>query len=132
MEKSCINVFVYDAPEQSQQPSGPPPSVPPPRVDHNILFVRLPEGGAGPEPIIVPPPRQENIVYVLNKNDGAGGQRVIEVTAPPATNPEVYFVNYEEGENPTLPIGVDLETALNAAASAGGQVIGGGGGAEKE
>nr|XP_027209559.1 uncharacterized protein LOC113803053 [Penaeus vannamei] len=134
VDGSCVvpivtrNVFVYDAPEQPQGESGPPPSIPPPRVDHNILFVRIPEEGPGPEPIIVPPPKQENIVYVLNKSGGDGGQRVIVTVAPPS-NPEVYFVNYEEGENPTLPIGVDLQTALQAAAEAGGQVIGGSGGA---
>merc|ERR1712212_690156 len=116
------NVFVYDVPQQ-QQPSGPPPVIPPPRVEENILFVRLPEGGAGPEPIVIPPPRQNNIVYILNKNDGLGEQRVIEVEAPPPSNPEVILVNYQEGENPILPIGVDLQTALNAATATGGQTI---------
>ncbi|XP_042885050.1 H/ACA ribonucleoprotein complex subunit GAR1-like [Penaeus japonicus] len=35
------NVYVFDAPERPQQPAGPPPSVPPPKIDHNIvsLFV---------------------------------------------------------------------------------------------
>ncbi|XP_063593727.1 ATP-dependent RNA helicase A-like [Penaeus indicus] len=117
-----VKYIVFDVPEQ-KEPIGPPPSIPPPRVDHNILFVRLPEEGEGPEPIVVPPPRQENIVYVLNKKDEQA-QRVIEVPAHPPSDPEIYFVNYEEGENPTLPIGVDLNTALGSAAEAGGQVIG--------
>ncbi|XP_069993278.1 uncharacterized protein [Penaeus vannamei] len=127
VDGSCVTpvvnrkVFVFDVPEQ-KGPIGPPPSVPPPRVDHNILFVRLPEEGEGPEPIVIPPPRQENIVYVLNKKDEQA-QRVIEVPAHPPSDPEIYFVNYEEGENPTLPIGVDLNTALGSAAEAGGQVI---------
>lgn len=115
-------VFVFDVPQQEQL-TGPPPSVPPPKVDHNILFVRLPEEGLGPEPIVVPPPRQNNIVYVLNKQ-GEQSQRVIEVPAPPPSEPEIYFVNYEEGENPTLPGGVDLHTALVSAAETGGEVIG--------
>ncbi|XP_063593755.1 uncharacterized protein LOC134770729 [Penaeus indicus] len=123
------NVFLYDAPQQSPN-TVTPPDIPPPKVDYNIIFVRLPEGGAGPEPIIIPPPRQENIVYVLNKNGGGGAQRVIEVTTPPPSNPEVYFVNYGEGENPTLPIGVDLQTALNAATEASGQVVGGAAGGQ--
>ncbi|XP_037792183.1 pupal cuticle protein 36-like [Penaeus monodon] len=128
VDGSCVTpvvnskVYVFDVPEQ-KEPIGPPPSIPPPRVDHNILFVRLPEEGEGPEPIVVPPPRQENIVYVLNKKDEQA-QRVIEVPAHPPSDPEIYFVNYEEGENPTLPIGVDLNTALGSAAEAGGQVIG--------
>merc|ERR1739838_612673 len=49
-----------------------------------------------------------------------GGQRVIEVPAGPASNPEVYFVNYGPGENPQLPGGVNLQTALGAAAAPGG------------
>ncbi|XP_069993183.1 uncharacterized PE-PGRS family protein PE_PGRS46-like [Penaeus vannamei] len=119
-------VFVVDVPQQ-QQLSGFPPSVPPPKVDHNILFVRLPEGGLAPEPIVVPPPRQNNIVYVLNKQNEQA-QRVIEVEAPPPSEPEIYFVNYDDGENPTLPGGIDLLTALGSAAETGGEVIGAVGG----
>ncbi|XP_042865372.1 H/ACA ribonucleoprotein complex subunit GAR1-like [Penaeus japonicus] len=116
-------VYLFNVPEQ-EQVVGPPPSIPPPAVEHNILFVRLPEEGPAPEPIVVPPPRQNNIVYVLNKQ-GEQVQQVIEVPAPPQADPEIYFVNYQEGENPTLPLGVDLETALGSAAAAGGLVLGG-------
>nr|XP_027210096.1 H/ACA ribonucleoprotein complex subunit GAR1-like [Penaeus vannamei] len=116
-------VYLFNVPEQ-EQAVGPAPSIPPPAVEHNILFVRLPEEGPAPEPIVLPPPRQNNIVYVLNKQDEQV-QRVIEVPAQPQADPEIYFVNYQEGENPTLPIGVDLETALSSAAAAGGQVLGG-------
>nr|XP_027237604.1 H/ACA ribonucleoprotein complex subunit GAR1-like isoform X1 [Penaeus vannamei] len=116
-------VYLFNVPEQ-ERAVGPAPSIPPPAVEHNILFVRLPEEGPAPEPIVLPPPRQNNIVYVLNKQDEQV-QRVIEVPAQPQADPEIYFVNYQEGENPTLPIGVDLETALSSAAAAGGQVLGG-------
>ncbi|XP_042879574.1 uncharacterized protein LOC122257997 [Penaeus japonicus] len=128
VDGSCIvpeitrKVFVVSVPKQTPQPSDSLPDIPPPRVDHNILFVRLPEGGVGPDPIVVPPPRQNNIVYVLSKNS-QNGQRVIEVPAPPPSEPEIYFVNYDDGENPTLPGGVDLETALGSALEANGQVI---------
>lgn len=115
-------VFVVSVPKQAPRPSDSLPDIPPPRVDHNILFVRLPEGGVGPDPIVVPPPRQDNIVYVLSKNS-QNGQRVIEVPAPPPSEPEIYFVNYDDGENPTLPGGVDLQTALASALEANGQVI---------
>ncbi|XP_042885052.1 PE-PGRS family protein PE_PGRS16-like [Penaeus japonicus] len=53
VDGSCVvpvitrNVYVFDAPERPQQPAGPPPSVPPPKIDHNIVFVRLPEAGPG-------------------------------------------------------------------------------------
>ncbi|XP_047487225.1 pupal cuticle protein 36-like [Penaeus chinensis] len=131
---SCVTpevtrrIYVYDAPPQLIQRSGTPPRIPSPRVEHNIVFVRVPEKGAGPEPIVIPPPQQEIIIYVLNKNEGDGGQRVIEVPTPPPSRPEVFFVNYADRENPQLPIGVDLQTALQAAVN-GGQVVGGAAGA---
>merc|ERR1712212_1178649 len=118
-------VFVYDTPSNPVS-YGPPPYIPEPTVENNILFIRTPEGGIGPEPIVIPPPRQQHVVYVLNKQSEQD-QRVIEIPAPPPSNPDVYFVNYAEGENPTLPSGVDLQTALSAASQGGGQVIGGGG-----
>ncbi|XP_063593753.1 uncharacterized protein LOC134770727 [Penaeus indicus] len=139
VDGSCVvpeisqTVFVYDAPEKREKSSGSPPYIPPPKVQRSILFVNLPEQDAGPDPIILPPPRQESVVYVLNKGKGDAGQKVIEVTPPPTSYPEVYFVNYEEGDNPVLPLGVDLQTALRAAAearvqgSAGGAGFGGGG-----
>ncbi|XP_063593736.1 uncharacterized protein LOC134770706 [Penaeus indicus] len=117
------NVYLFNVPEQ-EQAAGPTPSIPPPAVEHNILFVRLPEEQPAPEPIVLPSPRQNYIIYVLNKQDEQV-QRVIEVPAQPQTDPEIYFVNYQDGENPILPLGVDLETALSSAAAAGGQVLGG-------
>lgn len=53
-------------------------------------------------------------VYILNKQPREN-QKLIEVQAPPPSEPEVYFINYSEGENPILPNGIDLQTALNAA-----------------
>ncbi|XP_042857671.1 translation initiation factor IF-2-like [Penaeus japonicus] len=120
------NVFVYTAPEQPPA-DFPAPYIPPPEVQHNILFIRTPEKGAGPEPIVIPPPRQQSIVYVLNKQQSEG-PKVIEVPSDGPQTPEVYFVNYEEGDNPILPSGFDLQTGLQAAANGGGQVLGGGGG----
>ncbi|XP_037791932.1 ATP-dependent RNA helicase A-like [Penaeus monodon] len=115
-------VFLYDVPK-TPTPSGPPPFIPAPTVEKNLLFIRTPEGGVGPDPIIVPPPRQEHVVYILNKQSDEG-QKVIQVPAPPPSDPEVYFVNYAEGENPTLPSGVDLQTALNAASETSGNGFG--------
>ncbi|XP_042859509.1 ATP-dependent RNA helicase A-like [Penaeus japonicus] len=115
-------VFLYEVPLNTVF-SGTPTNIPEPRVDTNILLIRTPDGFLGPDPVVVPPPRQQHVVYVLNKQS-EHGQRVIEVTAPPPSNPEVYFVNYAEGENPTLPSGVDLQSALGAASQGDGQVIG--------
>ncbi|XP_037791930.1 uncharacterized protein LOC119587248 [Penaeus monodon] len=112
-------VFLYDVP-RIPTPSGPPLFIPAPTVETNLLFIRTPEGGQGPDPIVVPPPQQQHVVYVLNKQS-EGGQKVIHVPAPPSSDPDVYFVNYAEGENPVLPSGVDLQTALNAASVSGGQ-----------
>ncbi|XP_047487174.1 translation initiation factor IF-2-like [Penaeus chinensis] len=120
------SVFVYEPPAQLQLSPGPPPDIPLPRIERNVVFVRLPEGGGAPEPIVIPPPAQNNVIYVLNKQTGGvQAPRVIEVPAPPSTSPEVIFVNYEDGENPILPGGFDLQTALNAAIASDGQVING-------
>ncbi|XP_037791940.1 PPE family protein PPE34-like [Penaeus monodon] len=78
------------------------------------------DGVQDPDPIIVPPPKQEHIVYVLNKQLEQS-QKVIQVPAPPLSDLRFYFVKYAEGENPVLPIGVDLETALTAADQGNGQ-----------
>ncbi|XP_047487177.1 uncharacterized protein LOC125037986 [Penaeus chinensis] len=129
VDGSCVvpvvtrNVFVFNVPQQESENNSTLPELPPLKVEHNILFVRLPEAGEGPEPIIVPPPRQNNIVYVLNKQNEQT-QRVIEVPAPPPSEPEIYFVDYKEGENPSLPGGVDLLSALGSASETGGEVIG--------
>nr|XP_027223498.1 uncharacterized protein LOC113815670 [Penaeus vannamei] len=132
VDGSCVTpqvnnrVFLYDVPP-NQASSGQAPYIPKPKLERNIVFVRLPDGAQGPEPIVVPPPRQQHVLFVLNKQSEQG-QQVIEVPAPPPANPEVFFVNYAEGENPTLPGGVDLQTALGAASQGSGQVVGGGGG----
>lgn len=119
------NIFVYNAPKRPRQANKPRPNIPPPKAYLNIIFVRLPEREES-EPIIIPPPNQKSIVYVLNKNNGGNfRQEVIEVAGPPPKAPEVYFVNYKEGENPTLPIGVDLKTALRGATETGGHIIDG-------
>ncbi|XP_069937904.1 ATP-dependent RNA helicase glh-2-like [Cherax quadricarinatus] len=132
VDGSCVtpvvtrNLYVYNAPAVSSM-VGPRPYVPPPRIEHNILFIRTPEGGPGQEPIIVPPPRQKNVVYVLNRITEQG-QNVIQVPAPEQESPQVYFVNYGEGDNPSLPTGGDLQSALSSAAQGEGDVIDNGGG----
>ncbi|XP_063616049.1 ATP-dependent RNA helicase A-like [Penaeus indicus] len=123
----CVTPRVRrNAPPAPPVPHGPPPYIPDPTIDTNIVFIQTPEQGPGPEPIVIPPPQTRSVVYVLNKQTQEQ-QDVIEVPAPPATSPEVYFVNYADGENPVLPSGVDLRSALNAASQGGGQVIGGAG-----
>ncbi|XP_066986751.1 uncharacterized protein [Macrobrachium rosenbergii] len=110
-------------------PPGIRPPAPHPKVDHNIVFVRLPEELGGEEPIVVPPPQQKNIVYVLKKESDRDGSGVIHVPAPPKSSPEVYFVNVGEGENPLLPTGEDLHSALSkSGVELNAQVVGGGGG----
>ncbi|CAL4121270.1 unnamed protein product, partial [Meganyctiphanes norvegica] len=113
------NIFVYAAPEMPHhQPEGPPPPVPAPKIDYNIVFVKSPEKGDGPEPIVVPPPQQKTLVYVLSKKD-TSGPKVIEVPTQPGQDPEVYYIKYKEGDNPTLPGGIDLQSALGADAQTG-------------
>ncbi|XP_027223488.2 uncharacterized protein [Penaeus vannamei] len=131
VDGSCVTpqvnsrVFLYEVPANVGEVSRPK-YIPKPKLERNIIFVKLPDGAQGPDPIVVPPPRQQHVLFVLNKQS-ALDQQVIELPAPPASNPEVFFVNYAEGENPTLPGGVDLQTALNAASQGSGQVVGAGG-----
>ncbi|XP_047487129.1 ATP-dependent RNA helicase A-like [Penaeus chinensis] len=131
VDGSCVTpvvsrrVFLYDVPPNEAAVSRPK-NIPKPKLERNVVFVRLPDGAQGPDPIVVPPPRQQHVLFVLNKQSEQN-QQVIEVPAPPPSNPEVFFVNYAEGENPTLPGGVDLQTALSSASQGSGQVVGGGG-----
>ena len=118
------NLYLYNAPAPKVT-YGPAPALPDPKVHYNYVFVRTPAAAEGPQPIVVPPPQQKTLVYLLSQRPGAQAQQVIEVPTNP-TQPEVYFVNYSEGDNPDLPGGIDLQTALSQSA-APGQVIGGGG-----
>ncbi|CAL4063111.1 unnamed protein product, partial [Meganyctiphanes norvegica] len=111
------NVFVYAAPENAVD-LGPAPELPSPRVEYNIVFVRTPEFIEGADPIVVPPPQKKTLVYVLSKKQILGGQQIIEVPSGSVQNPEVFYVNYRDGENPELPGGINLQDALSAAADA--------------
>ncbi|CAL4117494.1 unnamed protein product, partial [Meganyctiphanes norvegica] len=124
------SVYVYHAPEQ-EVPYSYPPQVPPPKVEVDIVFVKTPEALEGQEPIVVPPPQKKTLVYVLSKKQEQEGQQVIELPSGPKQKPEVYYVNYNDGENPQLPGGLSLQDALNAASQTGQEIDGssnGGGG----
>lgn len=113
---SCVTdiisgkVFLFDAPEQPAKPTGPPPYIPPPKVNQIVLFIRLPEQGQGSDPIIVPPPRQDITVFLLKAN-GQESQPVVEVSLPSLTKPGVYYVDF--GDNVTIPNGLYLQTAVS-------------------
>ena len=117
--KPIINrqIFVFSAPPQKVEVRSPPP-VPKPKINYNIVFVRVPEQAAQYKPIVVPPPQQKTLVYVLNKRPDSAEQEIIEVTSK-TSKPEVYFVNYDEGENPELPGGILLQDALSQSAVQG-------------
>ncbi|MCL4145831.1 UNVERIFIED_CONTAM: hypothetical protein GTU68_007749 [Idotea baltica] len=101
----------------------PAPVVPKPRIDYNIVFVRTPERPDNPEPIVVPPPQKRTLVYVLTEN-GEAGQQIIEVPSAPHQPPEVIYVNYNEGDNPTLGDKFSLQEIL-AQQAREGQILGG-------
>ncbi|MCL4149350.1 UNVERIFIED_CONTAM: hypothetical protein GTU68_050612, partial [Idotea baltica] len=118
------SIFVFTSPTAKPQIL-PPPSIPQPRIDYDVVFVRTPEQQPGAEPIIIPPPEKRTIVYVLTKN-GGGQQQIIEVPAGPGQPPEVFYVNYNEGDNPSLANGLSLQDILSQQGEQG-QVLGGGG-----
>ncbi|MCL4142687.1 UNVERIFIED_CONTAM: hypothetical protein GTU68_005025, partial [Idotea baltica] len=127
VDGSCVqptvsrNVYLYSAP-RIQYKVGPRPEIPAPKVDYNVVFVRTPEGPQAIDPIVVPPPQQKTLVYVLTKS-GEIEQKVIEVPAGPSDAPEVIYVNYNDGDNPQLAGGLDLQSALASASSQQGQLI---------
>ncbi|RXG55936.1 hypothetical protein Avbf_04270 [Armadillidium vulgare] len=131
---SCVqaevsrNIFVFQAPEQTSSRQINPTTQPKPKLNYNIVFVRTPEGPEGYEPIVVPPAQQKTLVYVLNKEGEDSGPQIIEMPDIQPHAPEVFYINYREGDNPQLPIGVDLQTALASAISEQGQLLAGGGG----
>nr|XP_053627678.1 uncharacterized protein LOC128685203 [Cherax quadricarinatus] len=128
VDGSCVtpqvtrNLFLYKVPPATPIVA-PRPNVPPPRVEDNILLIQYPEELLSQEPIVVPPPQQRNVVYVLNKRPHHD-HKLIHAPGPEQPAPEVYFVNYAEGENPTLPSGGDLQSALSTASEGGGELIG--------
>ena len=128
--KECPKNYVYDAKGKCAEPQiekryfifGAPTKpfevqsrsyTPKPKIRYNIIILKpqkTPETG----PIIVPPPQEKTLVYVLSKKSENPKQDIIKVPFKPQT-PEVYYVNYNENENPTLPggIGIDLKSALS-------------------
>merc|ERR1712128_275119 len=124
------SVYVYHAPEQ-EVPYSYPPQGPPPKIEVDIVFVKTPEALDQNEPIVVPPPQKKTLVYVLSKKQEAGGQQLIEIPTGPKVKPEVFYVNYNEGDNHQLPGGISLQDALNSASQQGQEIYGatnGGGG----
>lgn len=116
-------MYVFTSPEV-KRPFVPPQSLPPPEVEHNVVFIRTPDAGGPPEPIVIPPPRQENVVYVLSKKEQEE-PKVIEIPGDGPQTPQVYYVNYDDGDNPVLPGGIDLQSALSAAIDGGGVALDG-------
>nr|XP_027224221.1 uncharacterized protein LOC113816359 [Penaeus vannamei] len=111
---TCVirkNLYLFEAPEQPYQPIGPPPALPRPKLNQNHIYVRVPEEPPTPEPVVLPPPRRKTLVYILRKVDERV-QRVIEFDSIPSPSPQVYFINYQDGENPSLPIGIHMDNAL--------------------
>ncbi|KAK8385944.1 hypothetical protein O3P69_010594 [Scylla paramamosain] len=121
---SCVvpevtrDLYVFSIPDTPRRPSKPLPTLPPPRVHEHVLFIRAPEGGHAAQPLLVPPPAQKSVVYILREESPDEDPRVIQAPAPPPARPEVFFVNYEDGENPSLHGGLDLQQVLQTVTSA--------------
>jgi len=113
------NIFVYAAPKVVPASPKSSPDLPKPEVHYNFVFVKTADPLEQDDPIIVPPPQQKTLVYVLSKKQVQGGDEFIQAPFNPAPRPEVFYVNYGEGDNPQLPGGVDLQTALSSGATQG-------------
>ncbi|XP_066973319.1 uncharacterized protein [Macrobrachium rosenbergii] len=116
--------LVYTEPEKQTRKIPTPVDVPLPKLEYNYVFIRTQEKEDDEsDTIVVPPPQQKHVIYVLNKEAQSHEREVIQVPQPEQPDPEVYFVNYAEGETPTLPDGIDFHTALGSAIPAQSQVI---------
>ena len=124
------NVFLYAAPVVARPQRARIPA-PKPKLEYNIVFVSNPADEEALEPVVIPPAQQKTLVYVLSKKGDAQSQGIIEAPYHPQPEPEVFFVNYGEGENPELPGGIDLNTAL-AEMVQEGRVIGNLGGVRSQ
>lgn len=108
------NIFLYQSP-RLQYTQSLPLNIPDPQINYNYVFIKSPSSVVGPNPIVVPPPKQKTLVYVLSEEPKAQSQQIIEIPSD-ISEPEVFFINYRDGENPALPGGIDLQTAISQAA----------------
>jgi len=124
--KISKNIYLYQAPTARGIPKHiNPAKLPQPKVHYNFVFIKTPNLiNGGLKPLVVPPPKQKTLVYLLSKKPEAAAQEIIEVPQEPS-QPEVFFVSYNEGDNPTLPGGIDLQTALKESAHLGNSIGGG-------
>ncbi|KAL7630993.1 UNVERIFIED_CONTAM: hypothetical protein RMT77_018721 [Armadillidium vulgare] len=124
IDGSCVapditkSVFIYQFPEVPSVPVEPP-FLPKPKLNYNVVFVHTPEQPEEPNPIVIPPPKDKTLVYVLTKNEQQK-QQVIEVPEGPNEPPKVLYVNYNKGDNPSLPGGFQLQEILNKSGSPNG------------
>lgn len=115
--KVSRKIFFY------KSPSLPPvkvrtPDIPEPKITYNYVFVKTADSVLGPKPVVVPATQQKTLVVLLSEKQKQEQQQVIEVPSV-HEEPEVFFVNYNDNENPVLPGGIDLRTALRNAEVAG-------------
>lgn len=115
------NVYVYSSPEIIPTIPEPPP-IPRPRINYNVVFVRTPDKPESLEPIVIPPPQQKTLVFVLTKNDEME-QKIIEVPAGDDEEPEVFYINYNDGDDMKLPGDITLKEALASQQVKQGQTI---------
>jgi len=120
------NLYLYSAPD-IQVPVGASANLPSPKVHLNYVFVRTPSVTGGANAIVAPAPKQKTLVYVLSRRPTAQDQQVLQVDATP-TRPEVFFVNYDNGDDTQLPGGVSLQEALSQSIQQGEVIDSGAGG----
>lgn len=119
--------YLFQAPPLPPTPKIAKRPSPPPKLHYNVVFVRVPNAPNSVDPIVMPPAQQKTVVYVLNEAQDPEPPKKIEMTHVHQP-PEVFYVNYDRGENPKLPLGIDLRTALHHVSSQEPKIVGGGSG----
>lgn len=118
---SCVtpevtrSVYVFGVPETPRPSTTPPPLQPTPRVHEHVLLIRAPERWSAGRPLVLPPPAHKSVVYVLRKELPDEEPQVFDAPVTPPAHPEVFFVDYKDGDNVSLPNGLDLQQALQDA-----------------
>jgi len=134
MAEVTRNMFLFDAPEIETY-ANLAALKEKPKLHYNYVFVRTPSLFDVSKAFSKPASKQKTLVYVLTKKPTLEEQRELAKSQKPVS-PEVFFVNYNDGENLNLPGGVSLEEALsqssktgqvvNTGANLGGALVNGG------
>ena len=94
-------LYTFDPPSTKAPEVVRKGEIPDTKIDHNVVFLKTPDRPSTPPPIIIPPPQQQTLLYVVSKNNpDVVKPKVITPPSLPPSPPEVFYYNYDEGDQP--------------------------------